>query len=280
MRTDEWNRKDEAARAESNSLTLGSAASCQREGEAAAYRKMLGTLLHIHLLGVLVAVYIDVDDVLALAEAGAAEGELAGAGGTSLIGAAVDVAQAVGDEGGHSGVVVSVVVDGHLIAAVRLRDVIPEVVVPASVRGVIGQRRRRWRLPPRLFLLGQSGPGLLVLLIERQLFLHLRRAVVHLFRQYGVAVAQRLGLQYRVAVALGIPAVDVLAHLGRVGYQVLDDAVYGEGWYLAEHRVDGRGYRADIPLRVQAEHVAKRVTLRKYNLPHCVGLGLIGAVAA
>ena len=40
MRTDEWNRKDEAARAESNSLTLGPAASCQREGEAAAYRKV------------------------------------------------------------------------------------------------------------------------------------------------------------------------------------------------------------------------------------------------
>ena len=39
-------------------------------------------LFHIHLLGVVIAVHMDVDDVLTLAEAGAAEGEQAGAGGT------------------------------------------------------------------------------------------------------------------------------------------------------------------------------------------------------
>ncbi len=49
-------------------------------------------LFHIHLLGVLIAVHMDVDDVLALSEAGAVEGEQAGAG----------------------------VVDGHKVAAVRL----------------------------------------------------------------------------------------------------------------------------------------------------------------
>ena len=77
-------------------------------------------LFHIHLLGVLIAVHIDVDDVLALAEAGAAEGELAGAGGTGLICTAVDVTEAVGDEDGYSGVMVGIVVDGHKVAAVRL----------------------------------------------------------------------------------------------------------------------------------------------------------------
>jgi len=77
-------------------------------------------LFHIHLLGVLVAVHMDVDDVLALSEAGAAEGELAGAGGTGLICTAVDVTEAVGDEGGHSGFMVGIVVDGHKVAAVRL----------------------------------------------------------------------------------------------------------------------------------------------------------------
>lgn len=77
-------------------------------------------LFHIHLLGVLIAVHIDVDDVLALSEAGAAEGELAGAVGTGLICTAVDVTEAVGDEDGYSGVMVGIVVDGHKVAAVRL----------------------------------------------------------------------------------------------------------------------------------------------------------------
>lgn len=77
-------------------------------------------LFHIHLLGVLIAVHMDVDDVLALSEAGAVEGEQTGAGGTGLICTAVDVTEAVGDEGGHSGFMVGIVVDGHKVAAVRL----------------------------------------------------------------------------------------------------------------------------------------------------------------
>lgn len=77
-------------------------------------------LFHIHLLGVLIAVHIDVDDVLALSEAGAAEGELACAGGAGLIGTAVDISQAVGYEGCQPDIVVGVVVDGHHVAAVRL----------------------------------------------------------------------------------------------------------------------------------------------------------------
>ena len=77
-------------------------------------------LFHIHLLGVLIAVHMDVDDVLALSEAGATEGEQTGAGGTGLICRAVDVTEAVGDEGGHSGFMVGIVVDGHKVAAVRL----------------------------------------------------------------------------------------------------------------------------------------------------------------
>ena len=77
-------------------------------------------LFHIHLLGVLIAVHIDVDDVLALAELGAVEGELVGAGEAGMIKVAVDVTEAVGDEGGHSGFMVGIVVDGHKVAAVRL----------------------------------------------------------------------------------------------------------------------------------------------------------------
>lgn len=77
-------------------------------------------LFHIHLFGVLIAVHIDVDDVLALAEAGAVEGELAGAGGIGQIGMAVDVSQTVGYEGCHPIIMVGVVVDCHHVAAVRL----------------------------------------------------------------------------------------------------------------------------------------------------------------
>ena len=77
-------------------------------------------LFHIHLLGVLIAVHMDVDDVLALSEAGAVEGEQAGAGGTGLICTAVDVTEAVGDEDGHSDIVVGAVVDCHHVAAVSL----------------------------------------------------------------------------------------------------------------------------------------------------------------
>ena len=73
-------------------------------------------LFHIHLFGVLVAVHMDVDDVLALSEAGAVEGEQAGADGTGLICTAVDVTEAVGDEGGHSGFMVGIVVDGHKVS--------------------------------------------------------------------------------------------------------------------------------------------------------------------
>ena len=77
-------------------------------------------LSHIHLLGVLIAVHIDVDDVLALAETGTVEGELACAGVTGLIGTAVDVSQTVGYEGCHPDIVVGVVVDCHHVVAVRL----------------------------------------------------------------------------------------------------------------------------------------------------------------
>ena len=45
-------------------------------------KNMWWMLFHIYLLGVLIAVHIDVDDVLALAEAGAVEGELTSAGWT------------------------------------------------------------------------------------------------------------------------------------------------------------------------------------------------------
>jgi hypothetical protein len=77
-------------------------------------------LFHIHLLSELIAVHIDVDDVLALAETGTVEGELACAGVTGLIGTAVDISQAVGYEGCHPDIVVGVVVDCHHVAAVRL----------------------------------------------------------------------------------------------------------------------------------------------------------------
>ena len=88
----------------------------------AAYslKSMWWMLFHIHLFGVLIAVHIDVDDVLALAEAGAVEGEQAGSGGTGLIGTAVDVSQTVGYEGCHPDIVVGVVVDCHHVVAVRL----------------------------------------------------------------------------------------------------------------------------------------------------------------
>ena len=76
--------------------------------------------LQIDFLCVLFAVHMDVDDVLALSEAGAVEGEQAGADGTGLICTAVDVTEAVGDEDGYSGVMVGIVVDGHKVAAVRL----------------------------------------------------------------------------------------------------------------------------------------------------------------
>ena len=41
-------------------------------------KSMWWMLFHIHLLGELIAVHIDVDDVLAFAEAGAVEGEQVG----------------------------------------------------------------------------------------------------------------------------------------------------------------------------------------------------------
>ena len=46
----------------------------------AAYslKSMWWMLFHIHLLGELIAVHIDVDDILALADTGAVEGEQAG----------------------------------------------------------------------------------------------------------------------------------------------------------------------------------------------------------
>lgn len=69
-------------------------------------------------------------------------------------------------------------------------------------------------------------------------------------------------------------------HLDRVGRQMQDDAIDGKGGDLILHCVDGHGYRADITLRVQAEYVAKGVALWQHDLPRCVGLGLIGAVAA
>ena len=77
-------------------------------------------LFHIYLLGVLIAVHIDVDDVLALAELGAVEGELVGAGEAGMIKVAVDVSQTVGYEGCHPDIVVGVVVDCHHVVAVRL----------------------------------------------------------------------------------------------------------------------------------------------------------------
>ena len=77
-------------------------------------------LFHIHLLGELIAVHIDVDDVLALAVTGAVEGELAGVGGIGLIGTAVDASQTVGYEGCHPIIMVGVVVDCHHVVAVRL----------------------------------------------------------------------------------------------------------------------------------------------------------------
>ena len=83
-------------------------------------KSMWWMLFHIHLFGVLIAVHIDVDDVLALAETGTVEGELACAGVTGLIGTAVDISQAVGYEGCHPDIVVGVVVDCHHVAAVRL----------------------------------------------------------------------------------------------------------------------------------------------------------------
>ena len=88
----------------------------------AAYslKSMWWMLFHIHLLGELIAVHIDVDDVLALAVTGAVEGELAGAGGIGLIGMAVDVSQTVGYEGCHPDIMVGVVVDCHHVVAVRL----------------------------------------------------------------------------------------------------------------------------------------------------------------
>lgn len=77
-------------------------------------------LFHIHLFGVLIAAHIDVDDVLALAELGAVEGELVGAGEAGMIKVAVDVSQTVGYEGCHPDIVVGVVVDCHHVVAVRL----------------------------------------------------------------------------------------------------------------------------------------------------------------
>lgn len=41
-------------------------------------KSMWWMLFHIHLLGELIAVHIDVDDILALADTGAVEGEQAG----------------------------------------------------------------------------------------------------------------------------------------------------------------------------------------------------------
>ena len=77
-------------------------------------------LFHIHLFGVLIAAHIDVDDVLALAELGAVEGELVGAGEAGMIKVAVDVSQTVGYEGCHPIIMVGVVVDCHHVVAVRL----------------------------------------------------------------------------------------------------------------------------------------------------------------
>ena len=91
-------------------------------------------LSHIHLLGVLIAVHIDVDDVLAFAEAGAVEGDVADAGRAVLFSTFIDITQAICHKCRHLGVVVGVVMDGHQTAAVILREVVGEAVLTTALR--------------------------------------------------------------------------------------------------------------------------------------------------
>ena len=90
-------------------------------------------LFHIHLFGVLIAVHIDVDDVLTFAETGTVEGELAGAGLTLLFCTFVDISLSAGHQCHHLNVLSGIVIDGDHVAAVILQNVVGKVVADQAL---------------------------------------------------------------------------------------------------------------------------------------------------
>lgn len=86
-------------------------------------------LFHIHLFGVLIAVHIDVDDVLALAESLAVDCGLAVAGVTMMVNAAIDITKGVSHQSRHLSIMVDAVVNGHQIAAIIQRKVVGETFI-------------------------------------------------------------------------------------------------------------------------------------------------------
>ena len=80
------------------------------------------------------AVHIDVEDVLAAAEAGAVDGGLTAADGAGLIGAAINVAKGIGHQGCHLGGVIRGIINRYQVAVVILREVVGKAVLAVALR--------------------------------------------------------------------------------------------------------------------------------------------------